>query len=171
MKLAVNGMGDQPVKHIKVDTSAQTLYLYNNQDVIRKYSISTAKNGQGELINSEKTPRGLHIVRAKIGEGCPINSVFRGRRQTGEICTPELVERYPGRDWILSRIMWLSGCEIGKNRLGDVDTMRRFIYIHGTPYETDIGSPVSHGCIRMRSDNILELFDLIDIYTHLEVCS
>lgn len=159
------------MKHIKVDINTQTLTLLDDQEVIKTYSISTAKNGPGELINSEKTPRGLHIIRAKIGAGCPVNTVFRGRRPTGEIYVPELSEQFPDRDWIVTRIMWLSGCEVGKNRLGDVDTMRRYVYIHGTPFEEKIGTPFSHGCINMRNQDVIELFDLVDNYTEISICA
>lgn len=94
--------------------------------------ISAAMNGLGERNGSFCTPRGRHIVRAKVRKGQPLGAVFVRRRPTGEIWTPELHARQPGRDWMLTRILWLSGCEPGFNRLGDVDTMRRVIHIHGT---------------------------------------
>src|SRR5947209_4857551 len=135
---------------LQVSISKQALSVYSDNQFAKKYSISTAKNGAGETFGSEKTPRGQHIIRAKIGAHCPINSVFVGRRPTGEIYTPALRTRNPERDWILTRILWLSGLEKGKNRLREVDTMRRFIYIHGTPDDIPIGVPGSKGCIRMR---------------------
>src|SRR5690606_20033273 len=107
------------------------------------------------------TPRGRHVVRARIGAGAPAGAVFRGRRPTGEVWSPELAARYPGRDWILSRILWLSGREPGFNRLGGVDSMRRYIYIHGTPDDQPMGVPLSHGCVRMRNADVIELFDLV----------
>ena len=107
------------------------------------------------------TPRGQHIVRAKIGAGQPVNTVFVRRRPTGEIWTPELGAQFPGRDWILTRILWLSGCEVGFNRLGKVDTMRRYIYIHGSPDTVTMGTPGSIGCVRMRNQDLLELFDRV----------
>jgi L,D-transpeptidase YbiS len=128
---------------------------------LKRYSVSTSRHGTGEREGSFRTPRGAHIVRAKIGAGQPLNTVFRGRRPTGEIWTPELGERFPGRDWILTRILWLSGCEIGKNRLGNVDTMRRYIYIHGSPESVPMGAPGSIGCIRMRNSDIVELFERV----------
>lgn len=137
--------------------------------VLREYAISTAKNGAGEESGSYRTPRGRHVIRAKIGAGCPENAVFVRRRPTGEIWTPELFEQHPGRDWILTRILWLSGCEPGRNRLGCVDTMRRFIYIHGSPDLAEMGKPGSHGCIRMRNADIVELFDLVPVYTPVEI--
>ena len=135
----------------------------------RIYSVSTAKNGAGEKNGSFCTPRGQHIVRAKIGTGQPENTVFVRRRPTGELWSPELHARYPGRDWMLTRILWLSGCEVGKNRLGDVDTMRRYIYIHGSPDMAEMGKPGSIGCVRMRNRDILELFALTPPYTPVDI--
>jgi L,D-transpeptidase YbiS len=135
----------------------------------KTYSVSTAKNGPGEKNGSFCTPRGRHIVRAKIGAGQPLNTVFVRRRPTGELWTPELHAKHPGRDWMLTRLLWLSGCERGKNRLGDVDTMRRYIYIHGSPDTAQMGKPGSIGCIRMRNRDIVELFDLVPPYTPVEI--
>jgi lipoprotein-anchoring transpeptidase ErfK/SrfK len=135
----------------------------------RVYSVSTAKRGLGEKNGSLCTPRGRHIVRAKIGAGQPLAAVFVRRRPTGEVWTPELHEKYPGRDWILTRILWLSGCEPGRNRLGDVDTMRRYIYIHGTPDTAQLGVPGSIGCIRMRNRDVAELFELVPPYTAVQI--
>ncbi|MFZ5475017.1 MAG: L,D-transpeptidase family protein [Pseudomonadota bacterium] len=137
--------------------------------LIRRYPVSTAANGAGEASGSYCTPRGRHIVRAKIGADQPINSVFVGRRPPGEIYTPELGRTAPGRDWILSRILWLSGKEVGFNRLGQCDTMRRYIYIHGTPDELFEQAPRSHGCIRMRNRDIVELFEQVPAYTPVEI--
>ena len=135
----------------------------------RIYSVSTAKNGAGEKNGSFCTPRGQHIVRAKIGSGQPENTVFVRRRPTGELWSPELHAKYPGRDWMLTRILWLSGCEVGKNRLGDVDTMRRYIYIHGSPDTAEMGKPGSIGCVRMRNRDLLELFALTPPYTPVDI--
>ena len=147
--------------HIEIDLAAQTLQLYDASQLIRQYSVSTAANGIGEQQGSMKTPRGLHTVRAMIGQDLPLGSVLRGRRATGEIHTPELSAQFPERDWILSRIIWLSGRQPGFNRLGSVDTMRRYIYIHGTPDDQPMGVPGSHGCIRMRNEDVVDLFDRI----------
>ncbi|MFN6961028.1 MAG: L,D-transpeptidase family protein [Rhodocyclaceae bacterium] len=155
---------------IRISIPAQTLELLDaHGEPLRRYSVSTAKNGAGERRGSFCTPRGKHIIRAKIGAGAPENTVFVRRRPTGEIWTPELAAAHPGRDWILTRIMWLSGCEAGKNRLGEVDTMRRFIYIHGSPDTVPMGVPGSVGCIRMRNADIIELFDLVPPYTAVEI--
>lgn len=137
--------------------------------MLRRYVISTAKNGPGEVRGSFQTPRGRHIVRAKIGAGAPDNTVFVRRRPTGEVWTPELAEDFPGRDWILTRILWLSGKEPGFNRLGEVDTMRRYIYLHGSPDVVGMGSPGSIGCIRMRNRDIVELFDLVPPLTPVDI--
>lgn len=131
------------------------------------YSVSTAKNGAGETEGSACTPRGLHVIRAKIGAGQKDGAVFVGRRPTGEVYSSQLAARHPERDWILSRILWLCGQEPGRNRYGQVDTMRRYIYIHGCPDECPIGVPASHGCIRMRNADIIELFDLVSAGTQV----
>lgn len=147
---------------IEISIAEQSLTLVSDEGrALKRYSVSTARNGTGEMQGSFCTPRGEHIVRAKIGAGQPVNTVFRGRRPTGEVWTPELGERFPGRDWILTRILWLSGCEPGRNRLGEVDTMRRYIYIHGSPESVEMGKPGSIGCIRMRNPDIVELFELV----------
>ncbi len=137
--------------------------------LLRSYAVSTSRLGAGERRGSHCTPRGRHVVRAKIGAGQPMNTVFVGRRPTGEIYSPALAQAEPGRDWILTRILWLSGCEPGRNRLGEVDTMRRYIYIHGTPDETELGRPGSIGCIRMGNRDIVELFDLVPAGTPVEI--
>src|SRR4051794_26844292 len=124
--------------------------------LIKEYSVSTAKNGVGEKRGSEQTPRGWHVIRAKIGAGSPENAVFVGRRMTGEIYSPALRAQFENRDWILTRIFWLSGLEKGVNRLGGIDTMRRYVYIHGTPDDVQMGVPGSKGCIRMRNKDIIE---------------
>ncbi len=135
----------------------------------KTYSVSTARNGPGEKNGSFCTPRGAHIVRAKIGAGQPVNTVFVRRRPTGETWSPGLHAKYPGRDWMLTRLLWLSGCQPGFNRLGDVDTMRRYIYIHGAPDSAEMGKPGSIGCIRVRNRDIVELFERVAPYTRVEI--
>jgi L,D-transpeptidase YbiS len=155
---------------IEVDLPTQTLTLYGDAgDVLRRYRVSTAKNGPGERNGSFCTPRGRHLIRAKIGADEPENTVFVRRRPTGERWSPALQAQYPDRDWMLTRILWLSGCERGRNRLGEVDTMRRYIYIHGAPETAEMGEPGSIGCIRMRNADIVELFELGPPYTEVVI--
>ena len=156
---------------ITIDLSAQTLTLRQGAAVQQCWPVSTAANGAGEISGSGCTPRGRHIIRARIGAGAAIGTVFKGRRVAADVplYSPEMCARYPGRDWITSRILWLSGCERGFNRLGCVDTMRRYIYIHGTPHVEALGKPASHGCIRMRDTDVIELFDLVSIGTEVHL--
>lgn len=157
---------------IEISLPLQRLVLLGeNGEALKTYPVSTAKNGAGEKNGSLCTPRGRHIVRAKIGAGQPPNTVFVRRRPTGETWTPELDAQFPGRDWILTRILWLSGREPGKNRLGELDTMRRYIYLHGSPERVEMGKPGSIGCVRMRNRDIMELFDLVPAYTQVEISS
>lgn len=151
-----------PQHTIEIDIPAQTLTLKEAKGrVLMQTRISTARNGAGEEFGSEKTPRGEHYIRAKIGAGLPANAVLVSRRPTGEIYSPQLRVAFPNRDWILTRILWLCGLEPGKNRLGKVDTMRRYIYIHGCPDEDPMGVPGSRGCVKMRNREIIELFDRV----------
>lgn len=155
---------------IRISIPAQTLELYGDDDqLLRRYAVLTAKNGAGEQRGSYMTPRGRHIVRAKIGADAPENTVFVRRRPTGEVWSPELLAAHPNRDWILTRILWLSGREPGFNRLGSVDTMRRYIYLHGSPDTVAMGTPGSIGCVRMRNCDIVELFDLVPPYTPVDI--
>jgi predicted GNAT family N-acyltransferase len=156
--------------HIRISLPQQTLELHDGRGaLLRRYPVSTAKNGAGEQNGSFRTPRGRHIVRAKVGAGETANTVFARRRPTGETWTPQLAEQFPGRDWILTRILWLSGKEPGRNRLGEVDTMRRYIYLHGSPDTVAMGTPGSIGCVRMCNSDIVELFDLIPAYTPVDI--
>ncbi len=155
---------------IRISIADQRLTLFDDAGAVAaSYPVSTARNGPGERRGSHCTPRGRHIVRAKIGAGAPLNTVFVGRRPTGEIWSPALAAAHPGRDWILTRILWLSGCEPGFNRLGEVDTMRRYIYIHGSPDPVPMGSPGSIGCVRMRNADIVALFDRVPAGTPVEI--
>jgi len=146
---------------VRIDLDRQRLELHVRGTVRKTWPVSTAANGPGEREGSECTPRGGHVIRALIGTGAAPGTVFVGRRPTGECYTPALGAAHPGRDWILTRILWLSGTEPGRNRLGRVDTMRRYIYIHGCPDDTDLTVPGSHGCIRMRNDDVIDLFDRV----------
>ena len=155
---------------ICINIRLQQLDLLDDKGkLIKRYSISSSKNGVGELNGSFCTPRGRHIVRAKIGAGQPVNAVFVERRPTGEVYSSQFARRFPGRDWILTRILWLSGQERGYNRMGKVDTMRRAIYIHGSPDTADMGKPGSRGCIRMHNRDIVELFNLVPVRTVVEI--
>jgi L,D-transpeptidase YbiS len=155
---------------IEISIQQQTLtVLSDDNELVAQFPVSTAANGVGCEKNSGCTPLGLHIIRAKIGEGASPNTVFKGRRPTGEICTPELMAEFPNRDWILTRILWLSGKEIGKNRLGNVDTMQRYIYIHGTPDTTDMSKIGSHGCVRMCNDDVIRLFNMVAVGTSVYI--
>lgn len=151
--------------HIEISIAKQRLVLSQNNIALEAYSISSALKGVGEMRGSLQTPRGWHVIRAKIGDGMPVNTVFVGRRPTGEIYSTDLAKQYDARDWILTRILWLSGLEVNKNRLGSVDTMRRYIYIHGTPDEVPMGVVGSHGCIRMRNSDMIALFNRIPVGT------
>ncbi len=146
---------------IRVSIADQRLDLLERNRTVAVYPVSTARNGPGEQCGSGCTPRGWHRIRIKIGAGLPLNTVFVGRRPTGEIYDAELAARYPERDWILTRILWLTGLEPGLNQGGDHDTLRRFIYIHGCPDSAPMGQPLSHGCIRMRNRDLLELFEQV----------
>jgi L,D-transpeptidase YbiS len=154
--------------YIRIPT--QTLELFDDNGMsLRCYQVSTGAQGVGEENGSYCTPRGKHVIRARIGAGQPENTVFLKRRPTGEYYTPELGEQHAGRDWILTRILWLSGCESGFNRSGSCDTMRRYIYIHGSPDGTELGRPGSHGCVRMHNKDLMELFDLVQAGTEVEI--
>ena len=155
---------------ISINLATQVLRLLEDGKILREYSVSTAENGAGERKDSECTPLGRHIVRAKIGAGMPPGSILASRRPTGEICTDELYREHRDRDWILTRILWLSGTERGRNRLGDVDTMQRYIYIHGTPDAVELGVPGSHGCIRMDNSEVIELFNLVEVGNEVTIC-
>ncbi|HET8882864.1 MAG TPA: L,D-transpeptidase [Solimonas sp.] len=154
---------------IDIDLGAQRLRLLDGARTVREYAVSSGANGAGEILGSGCTPRGRHRIRARIGAGLPAGAVLRGRRWTREVWSPELGTQYPDRDWILSRILWLSGVEPGRNRLGCVDTFRRYIYLHGTPDVAALGRPASHGCVRMRNEDIIELFDLVSAGTDVEL--
>ena len=154
---------------IDIDLSRQTLRLYRGAALLREYKVSTAAKGAGERSGSFCTPRGRHKIRAMIGRGAPAGAVFLARRPTGEVWSPELGAQFPGRDWILTRILWLSGLEPGRNRLGAVDTMRRYIYLHGTPDDTRLGEPGSHGCVRLANRDVIELFELVQPGTEVDI--
>ncbi len=155
------------IPYLHVAISKQRLYLRAKGTILASYPVSTSAKGLGELFGSGKTPRGWHYIRAKIGEGLPSEAVLVGRRWHGELWTPELHLRFPERDWILGRILWLCGLERGLNRGGEVDTFRRYIYIHGSPDFLIDGRPRSGGCIRMRKGDVVELFGRVEVGTRV----
>jgi lipoprotein-anchoring transpeptidase ErfK/SrfK len=154
---------------LHISLADQCLYGFAQGQLCLRLPVSTAMNGAGERNGSGCTPRGLHQVRAKIGASLPQGAVLRGRRWTGEIWTPVLHAQFPGRDWILTRILWLSGCEPGLNRLGPVDTFRRYIYLHGTPDSEPMGVALSHGCVRLRNADLLHLFDQVPLHCPVRI--
>lgn len=156
-------MNNMVAKFIYVSLKKQQLSCYDDQVLYKKYPVSTAKNGAGEEQGSQCTPRGWHQIHALIGREAAVNSVFVGRRWTGELYNPELMTQFPGRDWILTRIIQLDGLEVGRNKNGSVDSLARYIYIHGTPDNTDLSKPGSHGCIRMRNSDIIELVEWVSV--------
>ena len=159
----------RPLDSLHVSLADQVLYGFSDGQLTLRLAVSTAINGPGERNGSGCTPRGLHQVRAKIGDGLPCGAVLRGRRWTGEVWSPELHAQFPGRDWILTRILWLSGCEPGRNRLGEVDTFRRYIYLHGTPDCEPLGVPGSHGCVRLRNSDLLELYPRVPLHCPIRI--
>lgn len=164
---------ENPDIHLVIDIAQQTLILYQHNKKMDQYTVSTAKNGIGSRQDSGCTPLGKHLIAKKIGASEPINTVFIGRVPTGEIYDAELGKQHPDRDWILSRILWLSGMEEGVNKgsnsQGGCDTYQRYIYIHGTPDSEPMGVPLSHGCIRMRNEDIIELFDQVEAGTSVVI--
>ena len=153
--------------HIEINLGEQCLRLFNGNELISKYVVSTAKNGPGEQMDSECTPRGVHLIAEKIGDGCRLNTVFVNRLPTGEIYTGALRQQHPGRDWILTRILWLTGLEPGINQGGNVDSHDRYIYIHGSPDDVAMGTPGSRGCIRMHNQDVIELFNQVCVNTRV----
>lgn len=151
------------MRHLRIAIQQQQLFLYEKTRCLKTYAVSTAINGAGEQMHSECTPRGWHCVAAKIGDGMPLNGVFLHRQATKDIYHAALARQYPGKDWILTRILRLAGLEANKNLYGKVDSYQRYIYIHGTAAEEKIGQPASRGCVRMRNDDIIELYDQMDV--------
>jgi len=147
------------VPKIEISIPDQTLTLRSDQGrSLKRYLVSTSRNGAGES-RGVSAPRGrAHRARENRLNVTPSTQCLSDVARQGRSGRPELTERFPGRDWILTRILWLSGCEPGKNRLREVDTMRRYIYIHGSPDSVALGKPGSIGCIRMRNQDIVGAF-------------
>jgi len=157
------------IDRLTINLTQQELSVHGDGGRLSRFPISSARNGAGEQMDSECTPRGAHAIAAKIGDGCAVNTVFVARRPTGETYTAELAAAMPGRDWILTRILWLRGLEPGRNQGGACDTQARYIYIHGTPDSTPLGRPGSRGCIRMRNADIVELFNEVEVGTPVDI--
>jgi len=157
-------------KNIIINIKKQQLQLKEAESVLAQYSVSTALNGAGQLSGSGCTPLGEHCIKIMIGKESVVNSVFVGRRDTGEIYNNDLAKAHPERDWILTRIIWLTGTQSGHNRGAACDTLSRYIYIHGCPNTEPMGTPLSHGCIRMRNEDIIELFDLVKKGMGVTIC-
>lgn len=155
----------QAMPHIVINLSRQWLELRAGDALLLACAVSTARNGPGERNGSECTPRGAHVIDAMIGGECAPDTVFVARVPTGERCTPALRAAHPGRDWIITRILWLRGTEHGRNSGGEVDTHARYIYLHGTPEGVPMGVPGSRGCVRMRNADIMTLFELVSVGT------
>ncbi len=146
-----------------VDVSDQELRLYVDGRLAARYPVSTAEAGTGSAAGSNRTPLGAHYVRRRYGAGAPAGMVFRARVPTGRIAAIEHRPRHIGEDLVTSRILWLAGLEPGRNQGPGVDSFRRYIYIHGTPEEGLIGRPASHGCIRLRNEDVIALFDALPV--------
>ena len=159
-----------PGRSLRIDLAAQCLELCEGDVTVKRYPVSTARNGAGEDDGSECTPRGLHRIESKIGGGEVRGAVFVGREPTDEVCDASLFAASPGRDWILTRILWLEGCEPGRNQGGSVDSHARYIYIHGCPDALPLGVPASHGCIRMSNDDVIELYERVEVGDPVEIC-
>jgi len=147
-----------------VDVDLQLLQVYKNHSLTASYPISTAKNGLGNKDGSYQTPAGFHEIAEKIGVDQPINMLFKARQAIGELAKID-DPIYVAQDTITSRILWLSGLEQGINLGGRVDTKQRYVYIHGTADEAHLGQAVSHGCIRMKNSDVIELFQMVDDQT------
>jgi len=145
---------------ITVSVSEQMLYHRRKTGVVYAYPVSTASNGTGNREGSYQTPLGRHRIAKKLGDHLPLLTAFSAREP---FCIYDPESDDAKRDWILTRILWLEGCETGKNRRGKVDTYDRYIYIHGTHEEDKVGTPASHGCIRMKNEDLLELFEHVAV--------
>ena len=160
-------MRDLDLLHISL--ADQCLYGFSAGQLLLRLPVSSALNGAGEVQGSFCTPRGVHRVEQKIGADMPSGAVFKGRQWTGEVWTPELHQQFPGRDWILTRILWLSGCEPCVNQGGEVDSYQRYIYLHGTPDCEPMGEPHSHGCVRLRNADLLQLFPRVPLHCTVRI--
>ena len=158
------------ITSLEVSVTEQMMRGYSGRkEIVFEAMVSTAKNGAGQLNGSECTPLGEHRIRAKIGAGQRQNTVFIARRPSGENYRESMAIEQPHRDWILSRILWLCGNQSGFNRGGNVDTQRRYIYIHGAPDSHPMGMPSSHGCVKMCNSDIMQLFEQVAVGTIVKI--
>jgi len=148
---------------IYISVDRQKLYVLYNNEIIKEFDVSTSKYGTGTKRNSNKTPLGLHLIASKVGDGQPINTIYKSRINTKRLAIPNQA-RFVNDDLITTRIMWLEGGE-EKNSLGANSSFKRYIYIHGTPDEMGLGYTASHGCVRMRNTDILGLYEYVDLGT------
>jgi len=154
---------------IDIDISQQRLYLKQNDDLIKSYPISSSKYGEGSTENSNMTPLGLHVIKEKIGTDVPINTLFISRINTKRTVNIENSRNKTKDDHITSRILWLDGLEEGKNKGKGVYSYSRYIYIHGTHEEGLIGEKASHGCIRMLNNDVIDLYNYVNIGTEVYI--
>ena len=162
--------GQSPDNNIVlVNINQQTLHLYRNNELTKSYPISSSKFGIGNQVESFKTPLGVHRVAKKIGDGAPVGTIFKARVNTGKTAEIITTNAASKDDYVTSRILWLEGLEPGKNKGEGIDSFQRYIYIHGTAEEGRIGQPASRGCIRMRNMDVIELFDLLETGTLVNI--
>jgi len=150
---------------IYVSIKQQKLYHIKHDSIIKEYIISSSSYGIGSTLGSNKTPIGLHSIREKFGEKTPINGKMTGRVFYGEIATIYTDETKSKTDDVTSRVLWLEGLEKGKNKGKGIDSFKRYIYIHGTSEEGRLGKPASHGCIRMKNKEVIDLYKLVEVGT------
>ncbi len=143
----------------------QRMYYFKNNQIVSSYPISTSSKGAGNLMGSYKTPTGLHQIAEKIGGNAPLGTLFINKKNTGKVVPVNKSEISIKKDEITSRVLSLKGLQQGINKGKKYDTFSRGIYIHGTSDEASIGRPSSHGCVRMKNDDIMELFDLLSVGT------
>lgn len=154
----LEAVGKLPESYLFVDTTEQELHYISKVSPLRTYLVSTSQYGVGNLENSNKTPPGVHFIKEKIGKNAPAGRIFKSRIDTGINYDPYTREE----NLICTRILRLEGLQMGINRGPGIDSYERYIYIHGTNREKDIGTPISHGCVCMKNPDIIELFNIVE---------
>ena len=155
---------------ILVHIADQKLYVIEHGREQCNFTVSTSKFGSGCKQDSLQTPIGAHVIAKKIGQGKPLGEIFSGRKPTGQIADICHTNEATGQDLILTRIMWLKGLEQNKNSGKDCDSYQRYIYIHGTHEEGLLGTPASHGCVRMSNKDVIELYNRVDEGVFVYIC-